>query len=163
MALLSGFPGNPSSLPVGQYFGLSAFTAYPYSRGHLHITGLELDDKLDFKIGFFSDARDIDIKKNIWTYKKQREIVRRMEIYRGEVPAGHPPFLAGSNAACIEIGSPLRGVQDIKYPAQDDTILEMWLRENVNATWHSVGTCTMAPPEKMGVVDAKLSVRGVEA
>ena len=25
-------------------------------------------------------------------YKKQREIVRRMEIYRGEVPAGHPPF-----------------------------------------------------------------------
>lgn len=129
----------------------------------MHITGLELDDKLDFKIGFFSDARDIDIKKNIWTYKKQREIVRRMEIYRGEVPAGHPPFLAGSNAACIEIGSPLRGVQDIKYPAQDDTILEMWLRENVNATWHSVGTCTMAPPEKMGVVDAKLSVRGVEA
>ena len=74
----------------------------------MHITGPELDDKLDFKTGFFSDARDIDIKKHIWAYKKQREIVRRMEIYRGKVPAGHLPFLARSNAACIEIDSPLR-------------------------------------------------------
>jgi alcohol oxidase len=158
----ASFPGDPSSVPAGQYFAVSAFTVYPYSRGHLHITGPELSDGLDFETGFFSDAGGIDIKKHMWAYKKQREIVRRMETYRGEVAGGHPPFPAGSKAANIETDGPLTDVQDIEYTAEDDAVLEQWLRENVGTTWHSVGTCKMAPPEKMGVVDAKLSVYGVE-
>lgn len=54
-------------------------------------------------------------------------------------------------------------VQDIEYTAEDDAILEKWLRENVATTWHSVGTCKMAPREKNGVVDSRLRVYGVEA
>lgn len=128
----------------------------------MHITGPGLDDPLDFETGFFSDAYDIDLKKQLWAYKKSREILRRMNTFRGELAVGHPRFPEGSKAACIETNAPLDSVQDIEYTPEDDAAIEQWLRENVNTTWHSLGTCKMAPREKMGVVDANLSVYGVE-
>lgn len=147
---------------MGQYISVSAFTTYPFSRGYVHITGPALEDELDFETGYFADAGGNDIKKHIWLYKKQREIFRRMQLYRGEVAISHPPFPEGSEAACKELGAPLSDVQDIKYSAEDDAILEKWLRERVETTWHSLGTCKMAPLEKKGVVDANLSVWGVQ-
>ncbi|KAK0615111.1 GMC oxidoreductase-domain-containing protein [Bombardia bombarda] len=163
MSFINGFPGDPSAVPPGQYFAITAFSVYPYSRGHIHITGPSPSDPLNFKTGFFADRDGIDIKKHMWTYKTQREIIRRMQTYRGEVAAGHPPFPAESNAACIDIDAPLPGdVKDIEYSAEDDAILEQWLRLNVGTTWHSLGTCKMAPREQGGVVDSKLSVYGVE-
>ncbi|KAI0849683.1 putative alcohol oxidase [Daldinia vernicosa] len=163
MSLVSGFAGDPSSVPVGQYTSLTAFTVYPYSRGHVHITGPSVDDPVDFKTGFFTDANDIDIQKHIWIYKKQREILRRTDMYRGEVITAHPPFASDSEAACIELNDgPLSNVKDITYTPADDAVLEKWLRENVGTTWHSMGTCKMAPLEKGGVVDASLSVYGVK-
>lgn len=137
---------------------------YPYSRGSIHITGSGLQDILDFKTGFFADAQGIDIKKCVWTYKKQREIIRRMDVYRGEVAAAHPPFATGSPAACIKTEAPLgRDVAPLEYTEDDDAVLEDWLRQNVASTWHSLGTCKMAPREEGGVVDASLGVYGVES
>ncbi|KAI0971999.1 alcohol oxidase-like protein [Xylaria arbuscula] len=162
MSLISTFPGDHGTISPGQYFAVSAFTVYPYSRGHIHISGSGLDD-LDFKTGFFSDSDQVDIKKCAWAYKKQREIVRRMDVYRGELALGHPPFDANSKAACVELDGPLgTDIKDIEYTPEDDAVLEQWLRENVNTTWHSLGTCKMAPREVMGVVDANLSVYGVK-
>ncbi|KAH8811016.1 putative glucose dehydrogenase [Xylogone sp. PMI_703] len=162
MSLVNTFPADPTAVPVGQYFSVSVFSVYPYSRGHVHITGPDLSDPLDLKTGFFSDIHDIDIKTHMWGYKQQREIARRMETYRGEVAFCHPPFPAGSKAACIEVDGPLTQVENIAYTAEDDFILEKWLRENVNTTWHSLGTCKMLPFQKMGVVDTDLNVYGVE-
>ncbi|RYP19658.1 hypothetical protein DL765_003251 [Monosporascus sp. GIB2] len=161
MGLLNCFLGDPASVPVGQYATTGTYTAYPYSRGSMHITGPSLDDPLDFDPGFFSDAHDIDVRKQIWAYKKQREIMRRTAMYRGEVAAGHPRFAAHSPAACIETDTALENVRDIEYSAEDDAAIEQWLRENVNTTWHSLGTCKMAPRERMGVVDANLNVHGI--
>ncbi|KAL9617154.1 MAG: hypothetical protein Q9160_008051 [Pyrenula sp. 1 TL-2023] len=162
MAPVNVFPGEPGSVPVGQYYSISVFTVYPFSRGHIHITGPDVGDRLEFKTGYFSDPHDIDIKKHTWMYKKQREVIRRMDTYRGEVAAAHPPFPPSSKAACIELDNgPLTNMQDIEYTAEDDAILEQWLRENVGTTWHSLGTCKMAPREEMGVVDANLGVYGV--
>ncbi|KAH8665698.1 GMC oxidoreductase-domain-containing protein [Tricladium varicosporioides] len=156
---LASFPGDPSSLPVGQYLSVSAFSVYPYSRGHIHITSANLSDPVDFQTGFFLEP--VDITKHVWAYKKQREIVRRMATYRGELAIGHPPFPAGSDAACITIDKPLTNVQDIKYTTEDDAIIKKWLIENVGTTWHSLGTCKMAPLAQGGVVDSNLSVYGV--
>ncbi|KAF3057112.1 Alcohol oxidase [Daldinia childiae] len=159
MALVSGFSGDPSSVPVGQYTSLTAFTVYPYSRGHVHITGISVDDPVDFKTGFFTDAHDIDIKKHIWIYKKQREILRRMDMYRGEVATAHPQFAPDSNAACTELSNnPLANVGLIEYNAEDNAVIEKWLRKNIGTTWHSLGTCKMAPIEAGGVVNENLSV-----
>ncbi|XXH02115.1 hypothetical protein Hte_008483 [Hypoxylon texense] len=129
----------------------------------IHVTDPGLSDVLDFKTGFFSDAQRVDIKKCAWAYNKQRDIVRRMDCYRGEVAAAHPPFAAGSLAACIETEAPLgRDVAPLEYTEHDDAVLEDWLRQHVETTWHSLGTCKMAPLEEGGVVDASLGVYGVE-
>jgi choline dehydrogenase-like flavoprotein len=162
--IASSFPGLPTG-PVRQYFSCSTFTPYPYSRGHLHITSTDLDAPLNFATGFFADKGNVDIKKSVWAYKKQREIIRRMDIYRGEFAALHPPFAVDSDAGTTQ--EPLDGplpedVPDIVYTAEDDAVLEQWLRDNVGTTWHSLGTCKMAPQKEGGVVDANLSVYGVK-
>ncbi|XDG07775.1 hypothetical protein ABKA04_007390 [Annulohypoxylon sp. FPYF3050] len=144
MSFINAFPSDSSKLPLGQYMATSTFSVYPYSRGSIHVTGPKLTDPLDFKTGFFSDTHDIDIKKCMWAYKSQREIVRCMYVYRGEVAPAHPPFSTSSKAACVELDGPLgRDVPDIDYTSEDDATLEQWIRENVASTWHSLGTSFM--------------------
>lgn len=128
----------------------------------MHITGPGVTDALDFDVGFFTDTNDIDLKKQIWAYKKTREIMRRTKMYRGELALGHPQFPAGSKAACVETDEPLTDVTNLEYSAEDDAAIEKWLRENIGTTWHSLGTCKMAPREEMGVVKPNLDVYGVE-
>lgn len=156
------FPADPTGLEPAQFQSVSAFIAYPYSRGYIHITGPKPSDPFDYQTGFFSDPDGVDIKMSLWAYKKQREILRRMEVYRGEWAPSHPPFPTQSAAKSIETGEAPRDVKDIEYTAEDDEVIEKWLRENVSTTWHSMGTCKMAPREKGGVVDPSLSVYGVE-
>ncbi|KAH7141734.1 GMC oxidoreductase-domain-containing protein [Dactylonectria macrodidyma] len=162
MGVVSCFLGDPSSVPEAQYVTVGNYTAYPYSRGHMHITGPELSDSLDFDVGFFSDPHDIDVKKQIWAYKKHREIMRRTSMYRGELAPGHPAFPEGSAAACIEAEAPLSNVEDLKYSPEDDVAIEKWLRENIGTTWHSLGTAKMAPREEGGVVNESLDVWGTK-
>lgn len=89
--------------------------------------------------------------------------MRRMDSYRGEYAPMHPPFAASSPAACGKRDGPLpTDVQDIVYSADDDAVLDKWVRENVGQCWHGLGTCSMAPLEKGGVVDGRLGVHGVQ-
>lgn len=55
----------------------------------MHITGSKLGDPVDFETGFSADEGQIDVKKHIWIYKKQREIIRRMP----SKPPPNPQFL----------------------------------------------------------------------
>jgi alcohol oxidase len=140
---------------------------YPYSRGHLHITGPNMADPLDFRLNFFTDQEDIDIKQLTWGYKNSREIMRRSAFYRGELASTHPIFPPGSKAKLVEVNAPLferdrSAVKNLEYSADDDKAIESFLRRSVQTTWHSLGTNKMAPREKMGVVDKGLNVYGVE-
>lgn len=129
----------------------------------MHITGRSPDDAVDFDTGFFADLNSIDLKKHVWAYKKQREVMRRMECYRGEFAPWHPPFAADSAAVCIETNGPLPDdVTDIEYTEADEAVIENFVRERVGTAWHSLGTCKMAPRDKLGVVDAGLGVHGVQ-
>ncbi|KAI0530165.1 alcohol oxidase-like protein [Xylaria digitata] len=162
VTLVAGNTGDPTRVPAGQYFTASTFNLYPYSRGYIHITGPGLRDTLDFDPGFFTDEHDIDIKKCRWAYKKQLEITRRMDMYRGELAVYHPPFPKSLEAACVELDSPLGAdITDINYTAADDDIIDQWLRNNIGTTWHSLGTCKMLPQENGDVVDTNLGVYGV--
>ncbi|KAJ4124103.1 Alcohol oxidase [Fusarium oxysporum f. sp. narcissi] len=162
MGLMSFFLGDHSHIPAGQYVTVFNMTTYPHSRGHIHITGPELSDPLDFEVGFFTDVHDVDLKTQVWAYKKQREIMRRTAMYRGEVTLGHPRFPDGSAAACVETDAPLSDVQDLQYSSEDDKAIEQWLREKISTTWHSLGTARMAPREDFGVVDHQLNVYGTQ-
>ncbi|KAL2293397.1 hypothetical protein FJTKL_05314 [Diaporthe vaccinii] len=167
MGMINGFVGDQSALEPGQYLLMGNYTAYPYSRGSIHITGPNFDDPLDFDVGFFSDPGEIDLKKQVWAYKKQREFMRRTQLFQGEVALGHPKFSPQSKAAVVENVSTAPGangtdVQDLEYSAEDDKAIEQYLRENIQTTWHSLGSCKMAPREEMGVVDGSLNVYGVQ-
>jgi alcohol oxidase len=116
---------------------------------------------LDFDTGFFSNP--LDIKKHVWAYKAQREIMRRTSFYRGEVATNHPPFATDSNAKAITLDAPMTGeIKNIEYSDDDDAVLEKWIRENVSTTWHSLGTAKMKSQEENGVVDTDLSVYGLK-
>jgi alcohol oxidase len=159
------FPADPSLVPVGQYLTASVFTGYPLSRGSIHVTGPEMEDKPDFKTGFFSDAKDVDILKHLWAYKKQREIFRRMKTYRGEVETLHPKFAPNSSAALVRLDDHVpvsTNVTNIEYTTEDDEAIKQWAREQVGTTWHSMGTCRMGARKDGAVVDPDLSIYGVE-
>ncbi|KAA8643897.1 hypothetical protein EYZ11_013314 [Aspergillus tanneri] len=161
IALLGGFPGDPSAIEPAQYLATSLFTVYPYARGHVHITSPDLDADIAFETGFLNS--ELDVKKLIWAYKKQREIVRRMDAYRGEFVGAHPPFAEDSAAALVKLDKPNdKNISDIQYTAEDDKVIEAWVRKNVGTTWHSLGTCKMGALADGGVVDADLNVHGIE-
>ncbi|KAH8599543.1 GMC oxidoreductase-domain-containing protein [Bisporella sp. PMI_857] len=57
--------------------------------------------------------------------------------------------------------------QDLKYSKKDIQHIEEWVKRHVETTWHSLGTCSMAPREgnsivKHGVLDERLNVHGVK-
>lgn len=98
-----------------------------------------------------------------WLYKKQREIVRRMPVYRGEVDFLHPGFTADSDAACKRRDGPLSSdVENIKYSSADDVVLEAWVRKSLAQNWHGSGTCRMAALDEGGVVNERLGVYGMQ-
>ncbi|KAJ2997559.1 hypothetical protein NUW58_g618 [Xylaria curta] len=162
LTLIAGNGADPLHAPVGQYFTISVFNVYPSSLGHIHVTGPNLEDPSDFDPAIFADEAEVDIKKCIWGYKTQREIARRMNVYRGELASSHPAFATDSKAACIELqGPPAFNVENIEYTAEDDAAIEKWLRNKIATTWHSTGTCKMLPLNENGVVDANLGVHNV--
>lgn len=123
-----------------------------------------MTDPIDFDVGWLKDANDIDVKKHIWAYKLQREIIRRTSIYRGELAATHPKFSSESKAAIVEKtdGPVAMDAPRIDYTTEDDKAIEDNARKILSTTWHSLGTCKMAPRDKMGVVDKDLNVYGLK-
>lgn len=163
---MTSYYGDHSVLPDdAEYISMANWTAYPYSRGHVHITGPAMADPIDFDTGWLTDSGDVDVKKHIWAYKKTREMLRRMPIFRGELASNHPSFPKGSKAAVIEKADGPVITDDnfrIEYTAEDDKAIEQKVRELLSTTWHSLGTCKMAPREEKGVVDKDLNVHGVK-
>jgi len=57
--------------------------------------------------------------------------------------------------------------EKLKYRKEDIAHIEKWVQRHVETTWHSLGTCSMAPKEgnsivKHGVLDERLNVHGVK-
>jgi hypothetical protein len=107
---------------------------YPVSRGTLHITSRDVYAAPDFRPNFLSHPTDLT--PHIWGYKKNREIMRRMFSFNGEVADTHPPFPATSHVVCIDKYDP--NIKNIEYSAEDDKILEQWLKEKIETCWHSL-------------------------
>lgn len=57
--------------------------------------------------------------------------------------------------------------KELNYSTRDIQAVEEWVKRHVESTWHSLGTCSMAPREgnsivKHGVLDERLNVHGVK-
>ncbi|RMY25649.1 hypothetical protein D0867_00590 [Hortaea werneckii] len=77
------------------------------------------------------------------------------------VDSGKPPqpSMLNSNQQAVR--------DDLQYSKEDLLAIEEWVKRHVETTWHSLGTCSMAPKEgnsivKHGVLDERLNVHGVK-
>ncbi|PQE33138.1 alcohol oxidase protein [Rutstroemia sp. NJR-2017a WRK4] len=157
--IVNAFLADPSLVDPGQYITMGNYTAYPYSRGSIHITDpSNVLTGYEFDAGFLNHPSDV--KKQLWAYKMSRDIARRLPYYKGELALGHPQFPEGSSARLVDERGADGQLKEIVYTAEDDAVIENWIRENVNTTWHSLGTCAMKEREKGGVVDRFLNVYG---
>lgn len=168
-------PSPPPPPPSGQksktYITLANYTAYPYSRGSIHIVSPSPLTPPCLDLGFFTDQtkkgqhgkgdqeeeeeKSWDLQALVWGYMQTRHLVRRCSFYRGEVARDHPRFPEGSEAACVDLDidldadadappSSLQAKQkDIRYTQEDCQAIEQWVRERASTTWHSMGTCKM--------------------
>ncbi|EPS41776.1 hypothetical protein H072_4285 [Dactylellina haptotyla CBS 200.50] len=159
MVMGSAHVGDHSLLPEAQYMSTACFTSYPYSRGHVHITGKNVNDKLDFETGMLNNA--FDVEALVMGYKRQREIVRRMKCF-----AGAEGIIAGpkfpENGKAIRWDWPTDNGACTPYSDEDNAAIEDFVRNATGTTWHSCGTCAMKKEEDGGVVDGRLKVYGVE-
>ncbi|CAE6480780.1 unnamed protein product [Rhizoctonia solani] len=188
-SIVNGFFGDHTLVPPGKYFSMFQYLEYPFSRGSIHISSSDPYADPIFDSGFLN--HEADVAPIRWSYKKVREVARRMDAYRGELTSLHPHFHPDSPAACedvdlqtakeympagqltvgIHMGTwskprkPLapgerRIVDEIKYSKEDDEAIDNWVRDHVETTWHSLGTCAMKPRDQEGVLDPRLNVYG---
>ncbi|CAE6420515.1 unnamed protein product [Rhizoctonia solani] len=188
-SIVNAFFGDHTLVPPGKYFSMFQYLEYPFSRGSIHISSSDPYADPVFDSGFLN--HEADIAPIRWSYKKVREVARRMDAYRGELTSLHPHFHPDSPAACedvdlqtakeympagqltvgIHMGTwskprkPLapgerRIAEDIKYSKEDDEAIDNWIRDHVETTWHSLGTCAMKPRDEEGVLDPRLNVYG---
>ncbi|KAI9170836.1 Alcohol oxidase [Paramyrothecium foliicola] len=149
---------------IERFLSTGNFLLYPYARGHIHISGSKPEDEIDLMTGILTDKAEFDLSMAKWLYKKQREVVRRLEVYRGELPFMHPPFDANSDAVAKKRTAPLpEDVADIQYTSEDERVLTDWVRRSLAQNWHGIGTCKMAAEDQGGVVDHTLGVYGIQS
>ncbi|KAH9843575.1 alcohol oxidase [Rhodofomes roseus] len=187
-SIVGGAYADHSVLPPGKYITMFQYLEYPASRGKIHIKSANPYDEPFFDSGFMNNKADFAPIR--WSYKKTREIARRMDCYRGELTSHHPHFHPSSPAVCKDIdlktakellpNSLTVGIHmgtwhkpgetydakkvhdDLPYTKEDDEAIDNWVADHVETTWHSLGTCAMKPREQGGVLDKRLSVYGTE-
>ncbi|KDR71609.1 hypothetical protein GALMADRAFT_143863 [Galerina marginata CBS 339.88] len=187
-SIVSAAYADHTLLPPGKYITMFQYLEYPASRGNIHISSPDPYKDPSFDSGFMNNKADFGPIR--WSYKKTREIARRMDAYRGELTSHHPRFHPASPAAChdIDIQTAKKvlpngftvGIhmgtwhkpgdiynadkihEDIKYSEEDDKAIDDWIADHVETTWHSLGTCAMKPREEGGVVDGRLNVFGTQ-
>ena len=113
---------------------------------------------------FDSDARarDLDLATtNAYAGPNHISAGIQHGSWSSPVDSGKPPSPNWLNSA----QQPFR--DEIKYTKEDIEHIEKWVQRHVETTWHSLGTCSMAPKEgngivKHGVLDERLNVHGVQ-
>ncbi|KAJ2935461.1 hypothetical protein H1R20_g1632, partial [Candolleomyces eurysporus] len=187
-SIVSGAYADHTLLPPGKYITMFQYLEYPASRGNIHIKSPNPYVDPEFDSGFMNNKADFAPIR--WSYKKTREVARRMDAYRGELTSHHPRFHPASPAACRDIDiETAKGIlpdgltvgihmgtwhkpgdvydakkvhEDIKYSEEDDKAIDDWVADHVETTWHSLGTCAMKPRAEGGVVDQRLNVFGTQ-
>ncbi|KAG1746626.1 uncharacterized protein EDB91DRAFT_1245812 [Suillus paluster] len=152
-SIVSGAYADHSLLPPGKYMTMFQYLEYPASRGKIHITSPNPYVEPFFDSGFMNNKADFAPIR--WSYKKTREVARRMDAFRGELTSHHPHFHPASPAAARDIdiktakqlmpngftvgihmgtwhkpGEPYNASMvhdDIKYTEEDDEAIDNWI------------------------------------
>ncbi|KAJ5707986.1 aryl-alcohol dehydrogenase [Penicillium malachiteum] len=136
---------NDENIPAaspGKFITIGVMLSQPLSRGSVQITSVKPEDPPIIDPGYLSNPLDL-------------EVISR--------------HLLGVNslAQSPQLGELLEQPLKLRDPAADFqgdlNAAKRYARENLMSMWHYVGTCSMLPREKDGVVDSNLRVYGIEA
>ncbi|GFP59010.1 alcohol oxidase 1 [Trichoderma asperellum] len=180
-SVISGWFGDHMLMPNGKFFTMFHFLEYPFSRGSTHIKSADPYEAPDFDCGFMNDERDMVPMHPFFDYDSPARAhdmdlaTTKAYALPGNLSAGigHGswsfPLPAADNIAAANILSSNKANtrQELKYSSKDIKAIEEWVKRHVESTWHSLGTCSMAPKEgnsivKHGVLDDRLNVHGVK-
>ncbi|KAJ3874896.1 GMC oxidoreductase-domain-containing protein [Lentinula edodes] len=156
----AGLGGDQSQLPHLNYSCLCIVLGYPESKGSLHITSEDPYAPPNFDSGFLT--KFVDVAALRWGYKKGRELVRRLPVHVGALTPAHPQFSPDSLATLTDVGPVAIDAPKIVYSKEDDAAIDQNIRQFVQTSWHSLGTCPMKPLAMGGVVDSNLNVYGIQ-
>ncbi|KAJ7040472.1 GMC oxidoreductase-domain-containing protein [Mycena alexandri] len=183
-SIVSAAYADHTLLPPGKYMTMFQYLEYPASRGQgqlllIHISSPNPYVEPEFDSGFMNNKADFAPLR--WSYKKTREVARRMDAFRGELTSHHPRFHPASPAAALDMTSrprkafspthsPLAFIwpgftydaskvhEDIKYSEEDDKAIDDWIADHVENDLAQFGNVR----EEGGVVDARLNVFGTK-
>ncbi|KAJ5533501.1 aryl-alcohol dehydrogenase [Penicillium frequentans] len=135
---------NDESIPAaspGKFVTLGVMLSQPLSRGSVHITSINPEDPPIIDPGYLSNPLDLEIIA--------RHLLRVKNL-----------------AQSPQLGELLEQPLKFRDPATDFQgsldAAKKYAQENLISMWHFVGTCSMLPRERDGVVDSKLRVYGIE-
>ncbi|KAJ8701473.1 hypothetical protein PTI98_000245 [Pleurotus ostreatus] len=154
------FPTDQTGFPPLKFICGGYHLAYPASRGSVHIVDDNVYTPQDFDAGFLNHPADVAALR--WGYKKSREFVRRLPLFRGAFPPVAPAFAEDSSASLKDTTTVDLDAPNLVYSAEDDKAIDEFHQKFVATTWHSLGTCAMKPRQDGGVVDSRLNVYGVK-
>ncbi|KAH8093163.1 GMC oxidoreductase-domain-containing protein [Cristinia sonorae] len=148
--------------PNAKYFGVGYFMNHPELLGSTHITSShDPSAPPDFDPGNLESEADMEF--HVFAYKRCREFARRMACFRGEHPDHTPSFPSHSSATMTGVAAPVHAnAPDLQYTDEDDEAIKEFIQKFAIIASHALGTCSMMPRERGGVVDPRLNVYGVD-
>ncbi|KAK3316964.1 GMC oxidoreductase [Apodospora peruviana] len=136
---IKGYPAVSSPLFGTSFFTLIAGIMHPYSRGSVHVTSANIDDKPVLNPKYLSN--EYDVQAAIAAIKYVRSIANTAplrDIWVSEYEPG------------------LEAVPE----TNNDTQFRDFVLNTTFSVYHPIGTCAMLPRKDGGVVDPKLVVYG---
>ncbi|KAJ5734158.1 aryl-alcohol dehydrogenase [Penicillium malachiteum] len=130
----------PAASP-GKFITIGLMLSQPLSRRSVQITSIEPEDPPIIDPGYLSNPLDL-------------EVISRHLL--GVKNLAQSPQLGQLLQQPLQLLDPAADFQG------DLNAAKKYARENLMSMWHYVGTCSMLPREKDGVVDANLRVYGIE-
>ncbi|KAF5376948.1 hypothetical protein D9615_007272 [Tricholomella constricta] len=124
--------------PGKAYMSLLGFLNHPLSRGTIHATTNDPLDNPELDPNYFE--KDSDLELLVESFKYLRHL------------AATEPFKSGIVGAELEPGPECKTDEQIRD----------YIKNTVSTAWHGVGTCSMLPRDKQGVVDPQLKVYGTK-
>ncbi|TBU27831.1 GMC oxidoreductase [Dichomitus squalens] len=123
--------------PPKPHIGLLPSIGHPFSRGTIHASSSDPKVQPTIDPNYLAEEIDIDI------LVESAKFIRKVTQDGPWKDVSEAELIPGANITT-------------------DEQLHEFVKTNVSTTWHSSGTCSLAPKEKGGVVDTHLKVYGTK-
>ncbi|KAJ5361955.1 hypothetical protein N7541_002799, partial [Penicillium brevicompactum] len=127
--------------PSGQAFACEYWPLQPFSRGSVHIQSANVSQTPNIDPNYFMFGQDVDAQVDVAQYIRK---------------------LFGTAPLTGIVGDELSPTSEILPKNASSATWENWVKENYRPNYHPVGTNSMLPREKGGVVSSDLRVYGTK-